>query len=266
MDKFISDLHFGHENIIKFERTRFKTIEAHDSFLRELIASSVNSEDTLYILGDIGELTEQTIAFWRSLPCKKILIKGNHDKNTSLLSEIFEEVHNKPLFYTKKVVLSHEPIPVTHGLLNVHGHLHGAKLKTKNHLNISIDVFNYQILTSKRLSKIVGDTLPGYSENFLFEWYADFYEFTKPSDSILLDENGEMDLFKMRVMQLSKQPKITKLLEHFSKRVKSKLGDNFKDDLDDYITKRFIDGFSQGKMTSIEKVVKEIKEKSNAFR
>ena len=37
MDKFISDPHLSHENIIKFERTQFKNINQHDVYIKNLI-------------------------------------------------------------------------------------------------------------------------------------------------------------------------------------------------------------------------------------
>ena len=35
MDKFISDPHLSHKNIIKFERTQFKNIDQHDVYIKK---------------------------------------------------------------------------------------------------------------------------------------------------------------------------------------------------------------------------------------
>ena len=63
MDKFISDPHLSHENIIKFERTQFKTIDQHDVYIKNLITENTQPTDTLYVLGDVGNLTDENINF-----------------------------------------------------------------------------------------------------------------------------------------------------------------------------------------------------------
>ena len=63
LDKFISDPHLSHENIIKFERTQFKTIFQHDIYIKSLIIKNTQKNDTLYVLGDIGELTKENMLF-----------------------------------------------------------------------------------------------------------------------------------------------------------------------------------------------------------
>ena len=61
MDKFISDPHLSHDNIIKFERTRFKTIKEHDDYIKNLITTNLHLNDTLYVLGDVGEMSRDNI-------------------------------------------------------------------------------------------------------------------------------------------------------------------------------------------------------------
>lgn len=63
MDKFISDPHLSHENIIKFERTQFKNINQHDVYIKNLITKNTSPMDTLYVLGDVGELTKENMIF-----------------------------------------------------------------------------------------------------------------------------------------------------------------------------------------------------------
>ena len=45
------------------------------------------------------------------------------NKNYYKLSNVVSDV---PIFYNKRILLSHEPLPVTNETINVHGHLHGA--------------------------------------------------------------------------------------------------------------------------------------------
>lgn len=196
MDYFISDTHIGHSNIIKFERTRFKTIEGHDDFIWAIL-NKLTAKDKLYHLGDVGVLDDETIAKWKSLKCKTILIRGNHDTQANKLKKAFDEVHNEPMFYKKRILLSHEPLPVTDGTLNVHGHLHGSKLNKENYLNISFAVGGYKLFTEKDLT-IYLTILPKDNFKFLYEWYAQDYEFLIPNKDVVLDENGHILLEKSR--------------------------------------------------------------------
>ena len=92
MDLFLSDPHLSHSNIIIFERTQFQTIEEHDEFVKSLIQRSVSKYDTLYVLGDVGLLNDENITFWKSLPCKTILIRGNHDTQLGKCDQAFNIV------------------------------------------------------------------------------------------------------------------------------------------------------------------------------
>ena len=51
---FISDLHFSHANILKYDNRPYSDIVEHDKGLIERWNSVVTDEDEVYILGDIG--------------------------------------------------------------------------------------------------------------------------------------------------------------------------------------------------------------------
>ena len=79
---FTSDLHFQHNNILKFVKPRpFSSIEEHDEIIINNWNNTVKNEDTVYVLGDIALkynpdlLTKQL----SRLKGKKHLILGNHD-------------------------------------------------------------------------------------------------------------------------------------------------------------------------------------------
>ena len=78
MEYFISDLHFNHDNILKFERQEFKTIEEHNEFIIASINRVVTKFDTLYLLGDLGDDLELI----KRLNGKKIwcVLRGNISK------------------------------------------------------------------------------------------------------------------------------------------------------------------------------------------
>lgn len=54
MDYFISDLHFGHKNVLAFDNRPFDNIEQHDNALIRNWNNAVNIDDDVYILGDIS--------------------------------------------------------------------------------------------------------------------------------------------------------------------------------------------------------------------
>ena len=201
LDKFISDPHLSHENIIKFERTQFKTIEQHDFYIKSLITKNTQKNDTLYVLGDVGDLTKENMIFWKNLNCKTILIRGNHDTQKQKLLEAFDVVSDVPIFYNKRILLSHEPLPVTNETINIHGHLHGAYLDSDNHVNLSIHMTDYQIWNEKMLEKLVMQK-PKISQKFMFEWYADKYIFTTEKLEVVFKNDKEIDLDKSRLHQI----------------------------------------------------------------
>lgn len=176
MDYFISDTHFNHENILKYERTEFTHIEDHNKFILEILQKTLTQNDTLYHLGDFGTVTNEIVSEWNKIKGKKIIILGNHDKSSSKLKDLFDEIHKEPIFYTKRILLSHESLPVTEETLNVHGHLHGAKLNKPNYFNISFAVNNYKLTNKKEIENIIA-RIPKISWKFLEEWYAKDYLF-----------------------------------------------------------------------------------------
>ena len=79
---FTSDLHFGHENAIRFDNRPFKTVEEMDAELVRRWNAKVGKGDLVYVLGDMiwksgNGQAEQLI---KSLNGQIILIKGNHDR------------------------------------------------------------------------------------------------------------------------------------------------------------------------------------------
>lgn len=214
MDKFTSDPHLSHKNIINFERKQFKTIDEHDTFIKYIIQSNVKPNDTLYLLGDVGEMSDKNIEFWKSLPCKTILIRGNHDTQKGKLLKAFDVVSDVPIFYKKRILLSHEPLPVTNETINVHGHLHGSHLNMNSYINLSIHVADYKIWTEKDLEKRLA-IQPKISQHFMFEWYAKNYEFHNKKDDVAFDIFGNIDLEKSRKNQLQK-PKLQQKIKEMS--------------------------------------------------
>ena len=79
MTYYTSDLHFGHENILRLCNRPFASVEEMDEALIERWNKKVHKNDVVYMLGDIiwkKSLLEQ---YMKRLKGIKILITGNHD-------------------------------------------------------------------------------------------------------------------------------------------------------------------------------------------
>lgn len=195
---FISDLHFGHEGILRLERDQFKNIKEHDEYIIEKINKQVKVTDELWILGDVG--APEKLKFING---RKHLILGNHDKRSVKEYEGYvATVHTAPLYFNNRVLLSHHPHPVPSGVLNIHGHLHGATLDSKNHINLSINDVDYKVFSEKDMQRAV-QKIPLPNDRFLEEWYAELYIF-KNNDDVITDTSGKIKLEETIKLRKSK--------------------------------------------------------------
>jgi len=150
----ISDLHFGHRNILSF-RQEFSSIEEHDNTIVENICSVGRKRDQLWMLGDcffdensIKYLTEiskyfNTINF----------VPGNHDSDNKERIKVLKHcinagMYNKvgSMFKVNGYWLTHPPIhPIElRGSVNVHGHVHSKTIRDPNFINVSCENVNYK--------------------------------------------------------------------------------------------------------------------------
>ena len=135
--RYISDLHFSHANVLAYDNRPWVDIESHDAGLVSRWNDVVGVKDTTYILGDFcwGNL-----ARWRelmkALNGRKIVIKGNHDKE-SYLNALRDDGLIKGWFPYKEVsdegrmvVLCHYPIFSWNGMyrssVHLYGHVHAS--------------------------------------------------------------------------------------------------------------------------------------------
>jgi len=131
---YISDLHFGHANIIRFDGRPFVSIEEMEETLVANWNGVVGANDTVYILGDFCWGKEPD---WRRvLSClngSKVLVRGNHDlKNMSAsLKAMFQDVkeYKEITDGGRHVIMFHYPILFYKGAYNPQcymlcGHVH----------------------------------------------------------------------------------------------------------------------------------------------
>ena len=138
---FTSDLHFGHENALRFDKRPFASVEEMDAELIRRWNTKVGKGDLVYVLGDLiwksrkGE-AEQII---RSLNGQIILIKGNHDRflhNAKAKAALAGVKDYDDICVTledgtkRRCILSHYFIPMYNGHRHKTIHLHGHSHKT----------------------------------------------------------------------------------------------------------------------------------------
>lgn len=144
----VSDTHFGHKNIIKFQQRP----ESHEVIMLSEWIDAVREDDDILHLGDVFMGKQGSPGRWASvvarLPGRKYLLLGNHDKAPRSLYERAGFTIIEP-FIHRGVAFTHRPIsreyPLDHEKrsaratyvlgsvtepghgwhTNVHGHTHG---------------------------------------------------------------------------------------------------------------------------------------------
>lgn len=152
---FTSDPHFGHRTALG-NRPEFSSVDEMNTAIINNINQKVTRKDTLYILGDASNKLGSVEAseLLNEIHCKKILIKGNHDKEYE--PGVFEGVydylelkHNKQMF-----ILFHYPLVcwryMRFGSIQLHGHIHSGPEYNEEHrsvgrlqYDVGVDAHNY---------------------------------------------------------------------------------------------------------------------------
>ena len=115
MNYYISDLHFGHENILRFDIRPFSTVEEMEAEIIRRWNARVTPQDTVYIIGDFCWRTvSEWIRITQKLKGRKVLIRGNHDpkKVDGKLRKLFEDVkdYKEILDQGRRVCMCHFPM------------------------------------------------------------------------------------------------------------------------------------------------------------
>lgn len=137
MNFYISDLHIGHANVIKFDNRPFIDCDEMFNKMRDNWNNTVSENDTVYILGDFIWYKEPN---WTNIVSQftghKVLIKGNHDpreysrETLQCFDKITDYLEIKD--NGKHVIMSHYPMPFFRADYNadfymLYGHVHGTK-------------------------------------------------------------------------------------------------------------------------------------------
>lgn len=154
----VSDTHFSHEMLVKAGLRP----ENADELMKKHWHNQVQPDDIVIHLGDVAWPRAWEEDVINSLPGKKVLVMGNHDKKSAqwYLEHGFTFVCNH--FVLKyggfDLVFTHKPW-INHPFdVNVHGHYHNNFNREiyKEHPElycVSMEVLNYQPLSMSRLLK-----------------------------------------------------------------------------------------------------------------
>ena len=136
---YISDTHFGHENIVRHDSNnggrKFASIEEHDNLIIENWNKVVTPQDNVYILGDFSWLyARETEEIIKKLNGAKFLIKGNHDRwaKDGACKKLFQGIYDIKQIEDngKQLILCHFPIMMYtgqhRGVYHLYGHTHNS--------------------------------------------------------------------------------------------------------------------------------------------
>ena len=186
----ISDTHFGHENVLKYESIRLnllspedknKPIEEQILLMNEALIKNwndiVKDTDTIFCMGDFAlgglEKNNNIRNISKRLNGEKILIRGNHDvKDPSIYLESgWKEVKDYVLI--NDILFCHYPIgseetTSTWGVEKefremyrnsleykfvIHGHSHSYNYDLKNHFNVSVENIEFKPISINQVLK-----------------------------------------------------------------------------------------------------------------
>jgi len=142
----ISDTHFKHANIIKYQNRPFDNVDEMDNIMFDNWNSVINYNDIVYFLGD---LCMGNPSHWlENLNGTKVMIRGNHDKQLKNAHKYKIVEWNK-----EKLLLVHNPefLPFNWNGWILHGHVHtnnllkypliNSEFKT---INCSVEMLDYK--------------------------------------------------------------------------------------------------------------------------
>lgn len=159
---FISDTHFGHQNIIRYCNRPYHTYLDMDQALIENWNSVVKKGDYVYHLGDFfmeGPQTEQDKSYrdyiLSSLNGRITLILGNHDDVKYLMKtgRFHDIVLWKP-WHNGELLFSHIPLhqdSIHKGRINVHGHTHNLGSPKGPYKSVCVELTNYTPINLEQL-------------------------------------------------------------------------------------------------------------------
>ena len=167
MKYFISDTHFGHENILKFGNRPFETLRQMEKTILKNLNTTLEKGDILYHLGDLAWTKEGFDTFFHGLrkDISIFWIAGNHDRRVAqYASRIIQMVDLKEIKIQKnKTTLCHYPLvtwpSAPYNGWHLYGHIHkntgsdkliGPYLNGKT-MNVNVEYTNYRPVSEDKI-------------------------------------------------------------------------------------------------------------------
>lgn len=176
---FIADCHFSQQRTLDKSRRPFNNVKEMDLTMLINWNRVVKPKDTVYILGDVGHMDILPL-----LNGKKILIKGNYEREKPELlngheeqyDEIYEYIHEIDIDYKGEkyhITMTHEPFRVKDKIISknnlvVYGHVHKLCMVKKYGLCVSADAHNFTPLGLDDVIYYHDAILNYYDENVFY--------------------------------------------------------------------------------------------------
>ena len=164
---YVSDTHFGHENVIRFQNRAYNSVEEMNSDFIRRWNKKVKNNDTVYVLGDMFFRCDYAEKILTELNGEKHLLVGNHDGSWMTkfdATPYFESINSLITVSVGNVgaTLCHYPLvtwPHMNRTYMIHGHLHDETdfdfwhvLRDNDRiLNAGVDINGYEPVTLEEL-------------------------------------------------------------------------------------------------------------------
>lgn len=163
MNYYTADPHFFHERILEFCDRPFTSISEMNGRILAHYQASVGPDDDLWIVGDVAmvrsDIADQLSAMLQSIPGRKHLVIGNHDKPWIRALPVWESVHDmvEVIDDGTRLTLCHYPMitwpGARRGALQLFGHVHQNWRGSRNAVNVGVDVWDFKPVTIREIRK-----------------------------------------------------------------------------------------------------------------
>ena len=157
MNFYTADPHFFHQNIIEFCNRPFTSVAEMNGRILSNFQSVMTPADDLWIIGDVAvvsiDAADKLTAMLRSIPGRKHLIVGNHDKPWMRALDVWASVHDLLEINESgiRVTLCHYPLitfpGARRGAVQLFGHVHQNWRWSRNSVNAGVEVWDFRPVT-----------------------------------------------------------------------------------------------------------------------
>ncbi|KKN62411.1 hypothetical protein LCGC14_0512080 [marine sediment metagenome] len=172
---FTADTHWGQARTLELSKRPFDSVEQMDKQLIDNWNAVVTNEDTVYHLGDVGDLHRLN-----EINAKHIkLVMGNYEHTLNILDSCNQldnrieiiSLGSKIIIDNIEFALVHKPeevsnyMPIDYTLFYLFGHIHERQLVKRNGLNCGTDVHHFTPIDSDTIMFYYNAIKNHYDEN-----------------------------------------------------------------------------------------------------